>query len=99
MKADIQLVGHMEKIKEKNHLQFEKIGIKLFIEKSHIHLKNLFAQDPVIGKATNDVVSDNSELFVTEILPSLESSLADKFTEISNTITKTFTYEELFPIG
>lgn len=99
MKADVSLKGNVEKIQGKNYLQFEKFDIKLYIEKSHINLDNLFAQDPNLGRALNEVVNDNADIFIGEIKPSLEASLADKFTKIANTITKSFTYEELFPIS
>lgn len=99
MKADVKLKGHLEKIDSKNYLQFEKFDIKLYIEKGHINLDNLFAQDPLIARALNEVVNDNSELFLAEIKPSLEASLSEKFTKIANTITRSFTYEELFPLG
>lgn len=98
MKADVKLKGHLEEINGKNYLQFEKFDIKLYIEKSHINLARLFARDPVLGRATNEVVNENSELFINEIKPSLELSLAEKFTNIANTITRSFTYEELFPL-
>lgn len=98
MKADVRLRGNIEQIDGKNYLQFEKFDIKIYIEKSHIDLQNLFAQDPLLGRALNEVVNDNSDLFLSEIIPSLEASLSEKFTNIANRITRSFTYEELFPI-
>jgi hypothetical protein len=71
--------------------------LKLHIGHSRISLGNLFHGDPVIGRATNDVINDNTDLFINEIKPVLENSLAEKFTDIANKITLKFTYKELFP--
>lgn len=98
MKADVKLTGDLKNIDGKNHLQFPRFNIKLYIEDTHINLERLFERDPVIAKATNEVVNENSDLFLAEIIPSLEVSLAEKFTNIANIITKSFTYEELFPV-
>lgn len=64
---------------------------------SVLKMGNIFAGDPQIAKATNEVISENSDLFLEEIRPVLENSLAVKFTNIANQITKRFTYDELFP--
>lgn len=89
--------GKVIKSNNENHLRFDKFIIKMYIGKTRLHLGNLFAQDPNIGKATNEVVNDNSDTFMKEIQPALESGLADTFTEVANIITSKFTYEELFP--
>lgn len=81
----------------KQHLHFRKFGLTLYIGHSVLHLGNLFVgQNPTLSRATNDVVRDNSDLFVNEIKPVLENSLAQKFTDIANSITERFTYDELF---
>ncbi|XP_068903387.1 protein takeout-like isoform X2 [Tenebrio molitor] len=79
------------------YLKFDKMRLKLHIGHSRISLGNLFHGDPVIGRATNDVINDNTDLFINEIKPVLENSLAEKFTDIANKITLKFTYKELFP--
>lgn len=79
------------------YLKFDKMRLRLNIGKSTLHLGNLFNNDPLLGRATNDIVNENSDLFINEIKPVLENSLADKFTEIANKITLKFTYKELFP--
>lgn len=53
--------------------------------------------DCVAGPMANRLINDNSRVFLDEILPTLESSLADLFTDIGNKITLKFTYKELFP--
>ncbi|XP_060518413.1 uncharacterized protein LOC132697137 [Cylas formicarius] len=94
---DCIMKGDIVKKDGKQHLHFRKFGLKLSIGKSHLHLGNLFSDDAVLGRATNEVVRDNADLFVNEIKPVLENSLAQKFTDIANSITSTFAYEELFP--
>lgn len=79
------------------YLKFDKMLIRLRLGKSRILLGNLFRDDPVISRATGDVINDNTDLFINEIKPVLENALANKFTDIANKITTRFTYKELFP--
>ncbi|XP_048521149.1 protein takeout-like [Dendroctonus ponderosae] len=97
-KFDCIMKGDLVTLNGQQHLQFRKFNLTLYIGHSAIHLGNLFAgQNPTLSSATNEVVRDNADLFVNEIKPVLENSLAQKFTDIANTITKRFTYQELFP--
>ncbi|XP_049822911.1 uncharacterized protein LOC109596002 isoform X2 [Aethina tumida] len=83
---------------DKQYLEFKKMAIHVHIgANSVLKMGNIFAGDPQIAKATNEVISENSDLFLEEIRPVLENSLAVKFTNIANQITKRFTYDELFP--
>lgn len=96
--ADCLMKGHKIKLDDGNdYLKFDKMILKLDIGKSVLKMENLFHEDPIIAKATDEVIGDNTELFVNEIKPTLEKSLADKFTDISNKLTLKFTYQELFP--
>ncbi|KAK9888491.1 hypothetical protein WA026_000742 [Henosepilachna vigintioctopunctata] len=94
---DCVMKGHLVKIDGKDYLKFDRMHLKLNIGKSSIRLENLFKEDPVIAKATDDVISDNTEVFMKEIQPTLERALAEKFTDIANKLTLKFTYQELFP--
>lgn len=98
MLGDVVMEGHIEKIDGKNYLQFDKFDIKLTIQKSHLMLDGLFQQDPNLARATNEVLNDNSGVFLDTILPALENSLEEKFRNVANTICRHFTYEELFPV-
>lgn len=89
--------GHKVIQNGEEHLKFDKMRLRLYIGKSTLHLGNLFSNDPLLSRATNDIVNENSELFLQEIKPALENALAEKFTDIANKITLRFTYKELFP--
>lgn len=88
-----------DKIKKdgETHLLFEKMDCTLVIGKATIHLENLFNGNPILGKATNDVINDNVDIFFEEIKEPLLNSLRQLFTDIANKITLHFKYEELFP--
>ncbi|KRT83899.1 hemolymph juvenile hormone-binding protein [Oryctes borbonicus] len=79
------------------YLRFDKMKVKIFVGEAKLNLENLFGGDPILGRVSNDILSQNSELFLNEIRPNLEASLAEKFTDIANKITLRFTYNELFP--
>ncbi|KAJ8953214.1 hypothetical protein NQ314_007379 [Rhamnusium bicolor] len=96
-KCDVIMKGHIIKINGKDHLEFDKFNISIGSGGNYFHFGNLFQQDPIIGKATHDVINDNTDLFVNEIRPAVENSLAEIFTNVANIITKSFTYDELFP--
>lgn len=95
--CNVTMRGHKQKIGEDEHLQFDPFKVKLRVGQSSIYLTNLFDGDPVLGPATNRVINENSQVFLQEISPVLEKSLADLFTEMANKITSKFTYKELFP--
>lgn len=78
-------------------MQFEKIQMKISLGKSHIELKNLFDNQPTLGRIGNTFISDNSEKFVAEIVPSLEKNLSDIFTKAANEVISNASLEEIFP--
>ncbi|KAF5299970.1 hypothetical protein FQA39_LY11343 [Lamprigera yunnana] len=96
-KIDCKLKGNKITRMDKEYLEFEKMKLKIEAGNSTIRLENLFSSDPLLGKATSDVVTENSDLFINEILPNLQNALSEKFTNIANKITLRFTYQELFP--
>lgn len=96
-RSDVIMKGKKIMKDNQEYLKFDKIRIRLRIGKTKIKFENLFSNDPILRQISNDIVNDNSELFINEIKPALENSLARKFTEIANKITLKFTYNELFP--
>ncbi|KAB0794286.1 hypothetical protein PPYR_11125 [Photinus pyralis] len=96
-KFECKLKGNKISKGGEEFLEFEKMRLKIEVGTSSIRLENLFNGDPVLGKATSDVVNENSNLFISEILPNLQQALSEKFTNIANKITLRFTHKELFP--
>ncbi|KAJ8951215.1 hypothetical protein NQ318_010242 [Aromia moschata] len=96
-KSSVLMKGHLIKLDGQNHLEFDKFRINLVLGKNYFYLDNLFSQDVALHRATNDVVNENADLFANEVRPAIENALSDIFTKIANTITKRFTYDELFP--
>ncbi|KYN17998.1 Protein takeout, partial [Trachymyrmex cornetzi] len=79
------------------YVNFEKMKIKIKINKALLNFNNLFGSDSVLGSASNEILNANSEFIIDEIRPVLEDSLSDLFTRIANKITLKFTYDDLFP--
>ena len=73
--------------------------MKIMIGKSKIELKNLFDNNPTLGLIGNGFISENSEYFVSEIIPSLEKNLSEIFTKAANEIIKSSSFDEMFPLG
>ncbi|XP_018341297.1 PREDICTED: protein takeout-like [Trachymyrmex septentrionalis] len=81
----------------KTYVNFEKMKIRIKINKAVLNFNNLFGGDSVLGSASNEILNANSDFIVDEIRPVLEDSLSDLFTRIANKITLKFTYDDLFP--
>lgn len=79
------------------YVTFSKLEVKIHIGKAKFRLANLFGGDPVLSEVGNQFVNENSELFVAELIPGMEKSLAKTFLEIVNVILKDVTFDEMFP--
>ncbi|GLV39163.1 uncharacterized protein CBL_06214 [Carabus blaptoides fortunei] len=95
--GDVNMQGHKIIKDEKEYLQFDKLNIKLKVGQTRFKLDNLFNGNPALGTLANDVINQNSDLFIEEIKPALEKSMSDIFTEAANNILNKFTFDELFP--
>lgn len=78
-------------------MKFEKIQLKIMIGKSKIELKNLFDNQPTLGRIGNGFINENSEYFVSEIIPSLEKNLSEIFTKAANEVIANASLDEMFP--
>lgn len=79
------------------YIKFDRFNIKIQIGKNKLELKNLFNGDPNLGRIGNQFINENSELFLSEILPGLESNLAKIFTNTANEIVENASFDEMFP--
>lgn len=79
------------------YVTFKQLDVKMEVGKSKFQLDNLFNGDPVLSKVGNAFVNENSELFLSELIPGLEKSLSKSFLEIVNVIMRDVTFDELFP--
>ncbi|KAF5306613.1 hypothetical protein FQA39_LY08802 [Lamprigera yunnana] len=80
-----------------DYVKFEKMKCIAEFGKPFIHFENLFNGDPIVGTGINAAIQDNIELLFNEIKPQIIETLSNKFTDIANTITMSFKYEEVFP--
>lgn len=78
-------------------MQFEKIQLKISPGRANIELKNLFDNQPTLGRIGNGFITENSDHFVSEIIPSLEKNLSDIFTRAANEVIANASLEEMFP--
>jgi len=95
--SEVVMKGRKIMKNNEEYLKFDRIRLRLVIGKTKIHLDNLFNNDPILTQVSNEVINENSDVFINEIKPALEYSLGEKFTDIANKITLRFTYKELFP--
>lgn len=71
--------------------------MKVSVGKSRIRLENLFNGDRTLGEIGNQVINENSQLFVDEMIPGFEKSLSKTFLEIANDVLTDVTFDEMFP--
>lgn len=79
------------------YVRFDRLQVRIKIGSQKISLDNLFNGDPVLGKVGNEIINQNSDLFLGEIVPGLEKSLAKTFLDIANEVLHNATYDEMFP--
>jgi hypothetical protein len=95
--SDCLLKSHKIVKNNKTYIVFEKMKFNIKINKAKLNFDNLFGGDPILGPASNEILNANNNLLIEELKPALEETLSDFFTNISNKVTRTFTYDELFP--
>lgn len=79
------------------YVKFDQLLMKVSIGNSRIRLENLFNGDRTLGEIGNQVINENSNLFVDEMIPGFEKSLSKTFLEIANDILTDVTFDEMFP--
>ncbi|XP_058126345.1 protein takeout-like [Anopheles ziemanni] len=81
----------------KEYLRINKLLVRLQIENGRFDMKDLFRGDPVLNQAGNQFINENSRLFLDELTPGLERSLAETFKAMANEIMQRATFDESFP--
>lgn len=71
--------------------------VKIQAGATKIELKDLFKDTPTLGAISNSFVNENSQYFLSDIVPSLERSLASQFNKVANEIVKSASWDEMFP--
>lgn len=94
--AKVQTIGFTENIDGIEYVRF-RLTVKLKIDYAFFHMDNLFNGDSMLNDLGNRLVNDNYKLFLVELVPGLETSLARIFSDIINNILQDATYEEMFP--
>lgn len=79
------------------YLKFDTFNLKIKIGKNKLDLKNLFSGDKNLELVGNQFINENSEMFLSEIIPGLEKNLAEIFTKTANEIVSTASFDEMFP--
>lgn len=96
-RAIVRIQGHRENRNGVEYVAFNQLDVKMKIDKAKFDLANLFNGDPVLGHLGNEFIKQNVELFVNELTPGMEKSLAKTFLGIVNVVMKNVTYDEMFP--
>ena len=94
--AKVQTIGFTENIDGIEYVRF-RLTVKLKIDYAFFHMDNLFNGDSILNDLGNRLVNDNYKLFLVELVPGLETSLARIFSDIINNILQDATYDEMFP--
>lgn len=92
-----KLRGYTERIDGKDYVRFHRFNVRIKIDDGKFHMSNLFNGDPVLGEVGNQVVNENSKLFLEEFIPGLERSFSKIYTDIVNKLMRDATIDELFP--
>lgn len=96
-KARVRLIGRKYISNGQTYVHFDKIKLNIIPGTSKIELKNLFDNNPTLKTIGNHVVSENSQNFISDIIPTLERTLGDIFTKAANDVVRTASWDEMFP--
>lgn len=96
-RARVRVRGYTEPRNGKDYVRFRRIQVRINIPEAKFNLDNLFNGDPVLNQLGNRVVNENADIFLQELVPGLESSLSERFTDIVNEILKDATHDDMFP--
>lgn len=97
MRARISMRARPYQRNGQTYLNFEKFQIKIIPGKNTVQLTNLFQGNPGLEEIGNSFINGNSDFFLSDVYPSLETSLSELFTRMANQITADASYDELFP--
>ncbi|CAH1176098.1 unnamed protein product [Phaedon cochleariae] len=95
--ATAQLSGENYEMEGEQYLKFSTFDLHVDVGGGSARLENLFNGDKVLLGMINDVVNKNFDMFLKELMPIIEKSLASVFKDTANAITQSFTYNQLFP--
>ncbi|CAH1399267.1 unnamed protein product [Nezara viridula] len=95
--ANAILKGHKEVRNGKTYAKFDALELKLKWKNYNVKLENLFNGDRRLGEAVNAALNQNKKELLDAILPTLERVVSNTLLDITDKITKNFTFEELFP--
>lgn len=93
----MRLIGGKTPRGGKEYVKFEHLQMKISVGKARFRLENLFNGDRTLGEIGNQIINENSQLFVEEMIPGFEKSLSKTFLEIANVVLTDVTYDEMFP--
>jgi Haemolymph juvenile hormone binding protein (JHBP) len=96
-RARVRMIAKKYQKGGETFLKFDLFNLKIQIGKNRLSLKNLFNGDPSLGNIGNQFINENSELFLSEVIPGLEKNLAEIFTKTANEIVETASFDEMFP--
>ena len=71
--------------------------MKLKIADYTAHFVPNKGKDNPLAEAINAVLQNNRQEIIESLLPHLEKAMSKKILELSNKISKHFSYDELFP--
>lgn len=96
-KARVKLRGKKYQKNGQTYMHFDKIQLKIIVGRSKLDLKNLFDNNPTLGRISHGFINENSAYFVSEIIPSLEKNLSEIFTRAANDVIANASFDEMFP--
>lgn len=89
--AKVTAVGYEVTNEDSSKLTQFDLKVKLKVDYAYFQMESMLSG---IG---NKIINDNYKIFLDELVPGLEDSLARIFADIVNTILKESTYDEMFP--
>jgi len=93
----VKLFGSTFMQSDQEFLRIDDIVLRTKFDNVTVVLQNLFDNDPILAFSGNDIINQNTDLFINDIIPSIEKTLSKRFLIAANEIFKLATFAEFFP--
>ncbi|CAG9768268.1 unnamed protein product [Ceutorhynchus assimilis] len=95
--ARAELQGEIIEQNGSKFLTYSQVKLRVHVGGGSVRMENLFNGDKVLLSMLNDVVNRNFKVFLSELMPVIEKSLASVFQNTGNAIVEAFPFDQLFP--
>lgn len=94
----VEAYGKLVTKKGHEHLQFEKVELKMTKKASSLYFADLFKGNDLLTNNTNKFINENEEALAKDVDPVVTEAVGQLIGKIFNHVFELFTIDQLFPV-